>query len=235
MPNKKIFVISLGGSIIVPEPGKINFQFLKEFRKLVLKFIKKRWKFIIVVGGGKTCRLYQKAALKITKIPFEELDWLGIYATKLNAYLLKIIFKKETLPIILDNPYKKTKKESLKKPVIIASGWKPGWSTDYVTVLLAKRFGVKTIVNASNISFLHEKDIKIHKEAKKISEISWKGYQNIIGKKWNPGRSFPFDPVATKKAKKLNLKVIIVKGTNLKNLERVLMGKKFKGTIIKNN
>jgi len=235
MPDEKIFVISLGGSIIIPEPGKIDFRFLKKFRQLVLKFIKKRWKFIIVVGGGKTCRLYQKAALKITKIPPEELDWLGIYATKLNAYLLKIIFEKEALPIILDNPYKKTKKELLKKPVIIASGWKPGWSTDYVTVLLAKRFGVKTIINASNISFLYEKDIKIYKEAKKISEISWPGYQKIIGKRWHPGTSFPFDPIAAKKAKKLNLKVIIVKGTNLENLEKVLASQKFKGTIIKNN
>jgi len=235
MPDKNIFVISLGGSIIVPEPGKIDFRFLEKFRRLILKFIKRGWKFIIVVGGGKTCRLYQKAALKIIKITPEELDWLGIQAAKLNAYLLKIIFKKESFPIILDNPHKKTKRELLKKPVVIASGWKPGWSTDYVTVLMAKRFGVKTIINASNISFLYKKDIKIYKDARKISEISWNGYQKIVGKKWSPGISYPFDPIAAKEAKKLNLKVIIVKGTNLKNLKKVLRGGKFKGTIIENN
>ncbi|PIV45074.1 MAG: hypothetical protein COS25_01665, partial [Candidatus Nealsonbacteria bacterium CG02_land_8_20_14_3_00_37_10] len=76
---------------------------------------------------------------------------------KLNAYLLKIILGKEALSIILNNPYKKTKRELLKKSVVIASGWKPGWSTDYVTVLMAERFGVKTIINASNIPFYTKK------------------------------------------------------------------------------
>lgn len=51
--NSKTIVISLGGSIISPEFGKIDINFLKKFRKLILKFLKKRFKFIIIVGGGK--------------------------------------------------------------------------------------------------------------------------------------------------------------------------------------
>ncbi len=232
---KKILVISLGGSIVVPEPGKIDFLFLKKFRRLVLKFVKKGWKFVIIVGGGKTCRLYQQSAAKISEISPTELDWLGIQATKLNAYLLKTIFNEKAWPDVLDNPNKDTAAKLLKKPVIIAAGWKPGRSTDYMAVLLAKKFKADTVINASNISFLYDKDIRIYKGAKKIPAVDWAGYRKIVGDEWKPGASFPFDPVAAREAGKSNLKVIIAKGTDLKNLERILSDKKFKGTLIKNS
>lgn len=232
---KKTFVISLGGSIIVPEPGRIDFLFLKKFQQLVLKFVKKGWKFVIIVGGGKTCRLYQQSASKISEISPTELDWLGIQATRLNAYLLKIIFNEKAWPEILDNPDKNTAKKLLKKPVIIAAGWKPGRSTDYMAVLLAKKLKADTVINASNISFLYDKDIRIYKGAKKIPAVDWAGYRKIVGDKWKPGASFPFDPVAAREAEKSNLKVIIAKGTDLKNLERILSDEKFKGTLIKNS
>jgi uridylate kinase len=232
---EKTFVISLGGSIVVPEPGKIDSRFLKKFRQLVLKFAGKGRRFVIIVGGGKTCRLYQKSASEISKISPEQLDWLGIQATKLNAYLLKTIFKEKAWPDVLDNPNKNTATKLLKKPVIIAAGWKPGRSTDYMAVLLAKKFKADTVINASNISFLYDKDIRIHKEAKKIPAVDWAGYRKIVGDKWKPGASFPFDPVAAREAEKSNLKVIIVKGTDLKNLEKILNGGKFKGTLIKND
>ncbi len=48
--EKKVVVISLGGSLIVP--NKINIEFLNEFKKVLLKNIKK-YKFALVCGGGK--------------------------------------------------------------------------------------------------------------------------------------------------------------------------------------
>jgi len=43
----------------------------------------------------------------------------------------------------------------------------------------------------------------------------------------------PFDPVATRLAKKIGLEVIILKGTNLGNLEKFLKEEKFRGTVIR--
>ena len=62
----RIVVISLGGSIIVPD--KINVEFLKDFKKLINDFVEKGNKAIIVCGGGKTARLYQNAASKISNL-----------------------------------------------------------------------------------------------------------------------------------------------------------------------
>ena len=58
MENQKTVIIALGGSIICPQPGKINIKFLKKFKKLILKYLKRGFRFIIVTGGGKVCRVY---------------------------------------------------------------------------------------------------------------------------------------------------------------------------------
>jgi uridylate kinase len=157
MRNSKTIIIALGGSIIIPSAGKINIRFLKRFRKLILKFVKSRgYRFIIVAGGGKVTRIYQRAAAKITKVSFEDQDWIGIHATRLNAHLLRTVFKKEAYPTVLDNPQKPIRGNF---PIVIAAGWRPGWSTDYISVLLAKRFKIKKIIDAGNIPFVYNKDL----------------------------------------------------------------------------
>ena len=229
MGNSKTIVISLGGSIISSRVGKININFLKKFRRLILKFLKKGFKFIIIVGGGKTCRLYQSAASKIAKLPNEDRDWLGIHTTRLNAHLLRTIFRKVAYPVILDEPKKPIKNNWR---LLIASGWRPGHSTDYIAVLLARRFKIKEIVNAGDVPFVYNKDPDIYKNARAFKEISWSDFRRIVGSKWSPGLSTPFDPVAAKLAEKLKIRVFIIKGTEIKNFEKLLLGKKFKGTII---
>lgn len=126
---------------------------------MILKYLKKEKRFIIVSGGGKTARNYQNAASKVTKITKEDLDWIGIHSTRINAHLLRTIFRDWAYPKIITNP-QKIKKE-IKEKIIIAGGWKPGWSTDFVSTKLAQAYKVKTVLNLSNISFVYNKDPKI--------------------------------------------------------------------------
>jgi len=229
MLNSKTIVISLGGSIVSPRAGKINIIFLKKLRRLILKFIKRGFKFIIIVGGGKTCRLYQSAASKIVKLSNNDGDWLGIHTTRLNGHLLRTIFKNVAYPVILDDPQKPIENHW---KILIAAGWRPGWSTDYIAVLLARRFQIKEVINAGNVSFVYDKDPNRYRNAKIFKKISWKDFRKIVGSRWSPGLSAPFDPVAAKLAEKLKIRVFIAKGTEIKNFEKLLLGKKFKGTII---
>ncbi len=236
--NRKTFIIALGGSIIIPAPGKIDVDFLKKFRKFILKFVKRGDKFIIISGGGKLSRTYQQAASRIVKLPYDDMDWLGIHATRINAHLLRTIFRDKACPTVMDDPHKPfTGRSDISKyPVIIASGWRPGWSTDYVAALLAKRFGCREIIDAGNISFVYEQDPKIaRKNGVKnppIKKISWKNYRKLVGSRWMPGLPSPIDPIAAKYAQKNKIKAIIIRGTDLKNFENLLLGKKFHGTII---
>ncbi|MFH1838226.1 MAG: UMP kinase [Candidatus Kuenenbacteria bacterium] len=221
-------IISLGGSLVVP--NEIDFDFLKKFKDLILKYLKKEKRFFIISGGGKTARNYQNAALKITKITKEDLDWIGIHSTRINAHLLRTIFKNWAYPKIITNPQKI--KKNIKEKIIIAAGWKPGWSTDFVAVKLAQAYKIKTILNLSNVSFVFDKDPNKYKNAKPLKKIDWFDFRKIVGNKWSPGANLPFDPIASKLAEKLKLNVIILKGNDFQNLNNFLNKKNFKGTTI---
>jgi len=227
--NKKTLIFSLGGSLIVPN-DVISINFLKKFRELILKFLRKRYRIVIITGGGGTNRKYNLAAQKISKIKNLDLDWLGIATTKLNAEFIRCIFGNYAYPKVLDDPNTKV---NSKYKLIIASGWKPGCSSDKDAVLWAKNLKASAIFNLSDIDFVYDKDPDKYPDAKPLRTVSWVNFIKIIGKEWFPGKSAPFGPPASLLAKKLGLEVVILNGKNIKNLENYLNNKKFKGTIIK--
>lgn len=228
--KKRTVVLSLGGSLIYTNNG-INVEFLKEFNKLIRKHVKRGVKFFIVCGGGKICRNYQDAAKKaVGEIPDQDIDWLGIHSTRMNAQLLRTIFVDICYPKVI---YHYDEKEPpIKESVIIAAGWRPGWSTDYCATRLARDHKAREIINLSNIEVVYDKDPRKFKDAKPIERIGWHEFQKLVGDKWKPGAHLPFDPIATRLSKELGLSVFVLKGDNIKNFENLLEGKPFKGTII---
>jgi len=230
MDKKSPIILSLGGSLIVPNGG-INTKFLQEFNKFIRLKVASGWRFFIEVGGGKTARNYRDAgAAVVGHISEEDLDWLGIHSTRLNAHLIRTIFQDIAHPRIIENYNKKL--DDISEPLVIAAGWKPGWSTDYDATLLARDYGASTIINMSNIEMVYDKDPNKFKDAKPIERTTWKHFEKLVGTSWTPGMNVPFDPIATKLAQKIGLSVIILRGDNIPNLENVLEGRKFKGTVI---
>lgn len=223
---KPVVVLSLGGSVIVPDA--VDEKFLKKFVAFV-KANLRRFRFIIVTGGGKTCRNYQNAARRLALRSETDLDWIGIMSTRLNAELVRSLFGHRAEPKVAVN-FDKT--PVFRKEILMAAGYKPGWSTDYDSVILASQFGAKTIINLSNIPYVYDRDPRKFKGAKPVESASWRQFRKIVGSKWTPGINKPFDPVAAKLAEKFNLKVIIANGRDLRNLEKILDGKEFKGTCI---
>ncbi|OIP58282.1 MAG: aspartate kinase [Candidatus Levybacteria bacterium CG2_30_37_29] len=224
-------VISLGGSLIVPSEG-IGINFLKQFNDFVRSELTHRKRqFFFVAGGGSTTRHYQDSAQNVVghKLIADDLDWLGIHATRLNAQLIRTIFRDIAHPYILKH-YEIIRKVS--EPVVVASGWRPGWSTDFCAVMVCEDYGVKTVINMSNIDMAYDSDPKLNPNAKPIKKITWKNFRKIVGDKWTPGLNMPFDPIASKKAQELGLKAIILKGDNFKNLKNYFDGKEFVGTVI---
>lgn len=221
-------VMSVGGSIIVPKD--IDIGFLKKFRKIIIDFVEKGNKVAIIAGGGSTARFYQNGAKALSPdISQEDLDRIGIKATKVNAELVRSMFGDMAYEEVINDP---TEKIKTNKPIIIGSGWKPGCSTDKDAVLLAVNLGMDTVINLTNIEYVYDKDPKKHKDAKPMETLTWKEMQGIVGTEWIPGSNLPFDPVATKDAAKAKLKVVIMNGTDLENIRNFLEGKHYKGTTI---
>ncbi len=217
-----MIIISLGGSLIVPD--EIDVGFLKKFKNAIFEITRKE-KVVIICGGGKVCRKYQNAASAIVKLTNDDLDWLGIKATHMNAQLVKIIMG----PAADKKVYRKP--EMPRAKITIAAGWLPGCSTDYDAVLWAKKASAKKIINMSNTDYLYDKDPKKFPHAKRITQITWKEYRKIAGNAWTPGLNLPFDPIASRKAEKMKLKVYII-GKDIRNLKNLISGKNFKGSVI---
>ena len=222
-------IVGIGGSLIAPNGG-FNIEFLQKFKDLVIQEVEQGSTFLFIIGGGVTARKYQQGLKDVNGCSDEDLDWMGIHATKLNAQFVKIMFGEYAHDEIISSPKNKVDTD---KPIIVASGWKPGWSTDNVAVLMAETYGADEIINLSNIEHVYDKDPSQYDDAKPIDSISWSKFrEEIIDSKWRPGTNSPFDPVASKKAQDMNLEVSILDGTNLKEVKNVLKGREFVGTVI---
>lgn len=230
MDVDKTIIISLGGSLIVPE--EIDWEFVKGFKELIERQISKGQRFIIITGGGKLARKYIEAGTKVDDIDNEDKDWLGIHATRLNAHFIRTVFRKHAHPTINKNPYDLEGFLKAKESILVAAGFRPGNSTDYIAALIGKQFGVKKIANLSNIDYVYDSDPRTNPDAKKIEKINWSEFRKIVGDKWDPGANVPFDPVASKLADEEKMEVAIMNGKNLENLEKYLNREDFAGTMI---
>lgn len=225
--KREYIVVSVGGSLIVPD--EIDSNFLARFRSLIRAKVAEGFSFYIIAGGGRTARRYQDAAEGVRgDLSAEDIDWLGIHATRINGHLLRTLFQEEAQPRLVKNP---TRHVSTKHPVIVGAGWRPGNSSDYCAVQAAKKLGAKRLVNLSNIDYVYDKDPKKFPDATKIESISWPEFRKLIPEEWDPGLSSPFDPVAAREAEALKLEVAVMK--QLDEFEKYLNGEAFQGTVIR--
>ena len=225
-----IKVISLGGSLIAPDG--IDTDFLVRFQSTIRKFLDDvdKGRIILVCGGGALARSYQGVYRELMEEPNDEgADWIGIAATRLNAELIRQVFVSECpLPVVQDP----TAISVFPGRILVASGWKPGFSTDFDAVILAQKFSCNTIINLSDIPHVFSADPKTDPEAIPLESLSWSEYRSLVGDKWTPGINAPFDPVAAEEAQKACVKVIVASGKEYGNLLAILRDETFVGTLI---
>ncbi|MFW5827378.1 MAG: UMP kinase [Alkalispirochaeta sp.] len=229
-----MIVISMGGSILVPDEA--DTELIVAYRDVLQEYTAGgNARAIVVVGGGGPARRYQAAYRAVMERSAEPSvssgaqDWIGIAATRLNAELLR-----HSLGSLCRDPvvYDPTGSFDFTGSVLVGAGWKPGFSTDYDAVLLAERFGAKTVINLSNISQVYTADPKTDPEATPLTTVSWREFLPLVGDTWKPGSNLPFDPVATAKAAELGLQVIAAHGREIENTRAILRGEAFFGTTI---
>jgi uridylate kinase len=227
---KKVIVLSLGGSLIIPH--EVSVKYLKEFKKVILKNTKK-YKFVIVCGGGSVARKYI-SALREINIDNRLQSFSGISATRMNARFMNYFFNQ--------NPQRgiphtmKILKEYVKEQDVTFCGaleYKPNQTSDSTSAEIARQ--LKTdFINLTDVPGLYTKNPKKFKDAKFISEISWEDFDAIANKiKFKPGQHFVLDQTAAKRIMKNKIKTYIL-GKDMTQLDNLLNGKKFKGTTILN-
>jgi uridylate kinase len=241
----RVTVISLGGSLIAPgqaklppagpgagHSGGVDTGFLEGFARLAGEHIESdpARKLIVVCGGGSPARDYQAALREVLpEAGGDDLDWVGIAATRLNAELVRRILGRWCGEEVVTDPEAVT---VFAGRVMVAAGWKPGFSTDNDAVVLARRFSADTVVNLSNIARVYTDDPRANPAARPLDRASWKEMVAIVGDTWTPGKNTPFDPVAARAAAEARIRVVFADGRDLANLRRILEGEPFSGTTI---
>ncbi len=230
------FVLSLGGSIVAPPSGP-DVEFLVDFRGRLVSWLSAApdRRVILVIGGGGPARAYQtalkefRAAIGETGSCDEALDWIGIAATRINAQLVKAAMGSLCADPVVTDP---SAPLTFSGKVLVASGWKPGFSSDFDAVYLGERCGARTVLNLSNIAKVYTADPKLDPAATPIDSISWAEFRAMVGSTWTPGANLPFDPIASARADEAGMKVICAAGKDLDNVFRILDGAPFVGTVI---
>lgn len=228
MDKSKHIIISLGGSIIVP--NNIDTSFILNFVNLIKEYVNKGFKFVIITGGGYTARNYIKASQGIGEVSDVDLDWIGIASTRINAELLRVAFGDTSHNAIIMDP---DNIPDTDKNIIVGGGWKPGNSSDLAAVRVAYNLNSKKVINLSNIDYVYNTDPKNDPNAVIIESTNWSDFRKVLPGSWDPGLSSPFDPIAAKEAESFGIEVVIMNGNNLSNLESYLKGEQFIGTVIR--
>ncbi|MBI4086863.1 UMP kinase [Candidatus Kaiserbacteria bacterium] len=228
---QETIVISVGGSLIVPD--QIDTRFLSALKELIIRETDpaKGRHFCIICGGGKTARRYQDAAGAVSRLTPDDLDWLGIHSTRLNGHLVRTIFRDIAHPKMVENP-DEVLDISRDAKLIVAAGYRPGASTDLRAIQIAERVKAHKVINLSNVDYVYTEDPRKNPDAKKIESISWSDFRKLIPAEWDPGLSSPFDPIAAREAEKLCIEVAIINGNTLTELENYLEDRSFVGTKI---
>jgi len=224
--KNKTIVISLGGSILFQD--KVNYSFIKNFKKLISRVNKK---FVIVIGGGKPARFYIEGLRKLGKKEKAQ-SLIGIAVTRFHARYLANYFGVQANIKIPHNV--KDVINLLKKNKIVFCGglrYKENETSDSAAAKIAKALKCE-FINVTNVKGLYDKDPRKNKDARFIRNISFIDFYKMASKlKYKPGQHFVLDQHASKIIKENKIRTTII-GPSLKNLENCLKGKKFIGTII---
>jgi uridylate kinase len=228
MKSKRVIVLSLGGSLIVPD--KIDFVFLEKFKDALRKYYA-NYKFVIVCGGGSIARKYIDA-LKHEHKTEKELSLAGIRATRMNARFMMQFFGKEandTLPMDM-----KEVESNLQKNDIVICGalrYEERSTSDSTAAKLANYFK-SDFINITNVGGLYTANPLTHKNAKFIPCQSWKNFEKrALALNFKAGQHFVLDQQAAVLIREHKIRTYIV-GRDLRNLKGILDNKSFKGTII---
>ncbi|MBI3963635.1 MAG: UMP kinase [Candidatus Kerfeldbacteria bacterium] len=234
MTRRPPVVLSLGGSVLAPDG--IDRAYLRRFVAFVRTLARTR-RIVIVVGGGQTSRRAIDAVRASGKVSHADLDWIGIAGTRLNAEVVRASLGTLAHPQVLadpDTPFRLSASSSRSRgrtpQVLVAAGWKPGFSTDADAVLWAVRFGARLVANLSNVAYVYDGDPRRTRRATPFSELTWTVYRRMFGTAWGPGAHAPFDPIASRMAAQHRLEVVVLHGRDLVNLRRCLNGERFVGT-----
>ncbi|MFC4542609.1 UMP kinase [Halosolutus amylolyticus] len=219
-------VVSIGGSVLVPEPGADR---VAEHAAVVEDLVADGCRVGAVVGGGGVAREYISAARDLGANEIE-LDQLGIDVTRLNARLL-IAALGEDVVSAPARDYEDAGDALRQGHVSVMGGVAPAQTTDAVGAALAEYVDADLLVYATSVPGVYSADPNEDADATKYDELSAADLVDVIaGLEMNAGASAPVDLLAAKIIERSGMRTIVLDGTDPDRIARAVRHGDHEGT-----
>jgi uridylate kinase len=225
-----IIALKVGGSVFCPTDKPDTFfavRLADKLRKLAMNH-----RLVVTVGGGKLARKMIESAKKKGVKSTEKLHKIGIEASRKNARYLVDILNGAVHPYVPESE-EDVKKAFAEGKIVVTGGFRPGQTTDTAAMQSALAVGAELLVIGTDVKGVYTKDPKKYSDAIFISEMSPEDLIDMAGTgAVKPGTKIVVDPVAAKLIAENAVKVAVVDIRDLDNLESLISGGEFEGTVI---
>jgi len=221
--------IKVGGSVFCPV-DKPDPEFVHRLAGTLLRLSAKH-RLLVIVGGGKLARRMIQEAKEKTRSA-DELHSLGIQAARMNASVLMHQLGKNVFQGIPKNA-EEVKLAFSQSKIVVVGGFRPGQTTDAVTVQSAEAMDADLIIIGTDVKGVYDKDPKKHANAKFIREIAAAELREMVEHDViEPGKNTILDPVAAQLIEKTGTKTIVLNIRYMDNLINAIEGREFAGTLV---
>ncbi len=223
----KTVVISLGGSILIPELEKNK---IREYVP-VLEEIAAHHRLFVVVGGGGEARRYITVARDLG-IDEGTSDEIGILITRLNAMLLISALGDRAYPKVAES-HGEAKKFAEAGKIVVMGGITPGQTTDAVAAVLAERVGASVFINVTSVDGIYSSDPKKDKKAQRFRTLTPAQLLEIVGgTALTAGSNTVLDIVAARVVERSHIPLVVLDGRDPENLSRAIRTGEYIGTVV---
>jgi len=223
----KSLVISLGGSVLVPN---LSDNRILEYAA-VLRQVSEKHKVFVVVGGGGEARRYIDA-VRSFDVDEGTCDEIGILLTRLNATMLIAALGDFAYPCVAEDQAMALE-YAVSGRIVVMGGVTPAQTTDAVAAVLAERTGAGILVNLTSVDGIYSADPKTDATATRYTHLTPDRLAEIVGgSRLNAGSNTVMDPIAVKIIQRSGIPLIVIDGRKPQNLPDAILSGRFNGTIV---
>ncbi len=217
-------VLRIGGSILGSPPDP---KVVEGYSKVVSELTGEGHTLAVIVGGGPLSRKYIESAKQVGLSSFHQ-DLIAIHTSRLNARLVAMkLGGVSSVPTSINSMLLRLSRNR----VGVMGGLKPGITTDTVAALLAQKWGADLLIKCSDQRGIYTSDPKVNRRAKKLDSISYARMKEILGGRHTPGIHSIIDPVAVQHLAESRVKLIVLDGSDPRNVVKAIHGTKIGSTV----
>ncbi len=223
----KSLVISLGGSVLVPN---LSDHRIVEYAA-ALRQVSENYRVFVVVGGGGEARRYIEA-VRTLGVDEGTCDEIGILVTRLNATLLIAALGDSAYPHVAEDQAMALE-YAVSGRIVVMGGVTPAQTTDAVAAVLAERTGAAILVNLTSVDGIYSADPKTDASATRYTHLTPDRLAEIVGgSRLNAGSNMVMDAIAVKIIQRSGIPLVVLDGRQPKNLPDAIISGRFSGTFV---